>query len=724
MAEVFYAHTPGDGGQTWQLLTDHLRGVAQLAELFGQPLGVGALARIAGALHDVGKYSDGFQEYLSDSYAARGGGRVSPRRRVDHKTPGAVETASCLGLLALPILGHHGGLPSKAQAQEALRGASEVVTAALSRARAEGVLPNERDVADAEDEARRLAGTELDADLALRLIYSCLADADALDTEAHFKPDVASKRGGTPPVSCLVRTLTAAQERLIASAPDTMVNRVRRCVYEECLAAGDRPTGVFSLTVPTGGGKTRSSLAFALRHAHVHGLERVIYAIPYTSIIEQTADVFRSIFDDPSAVLEHHSSLDEPARGDADHEWRVLAMDNWDAPIVVTTTVQLFESLFSNRPGRCRKVHRIARSVVVLDEVQTLPERLLDPILDVLRALAERYSTTVLLCTATQPALQGSPYLKGFPEVSELIGDPVEYFADLERVRYEVEVTPIGWDALAADIKAHDQCLVVVNTKRDALRLLEVLRDPAALHLSTRLCAEHRAKVLDEVRSRLQEGAACRVISTQVVEAGVDLDFPVVFRALGPLDRIVQAAGRCNREGRLEAGLVRIFEPDEGARPAGAYRTATSHAERMLRAGDLDFNDPGTFPNYFACVYRDVELDAERIQPARARLDFPTVAGRFRLIRNDSVPVLVPHDRAAVADVCCQAQAEGHVARSLWRRAQRHSVAIRRRELDEALKEGLAHEVVPDSGLYRWTGGYDPVLGLTGAGPDPADLIW
>jgi CRISPR-associated endonuclease/helicase Cas3 len=718
MTEELYAHTPSDGTGRWHLLDDHLQAVGRIAEDFAAPLGFGSVARVLGQLHDVGKASSEFQRYLRDAHD----GHPHRKGSVNHKTAGAVWVEKELGLLALPILGHHSGLPNAAEAKIIL-GQIERGLESSELARRLAHLPDSATLQAARSELARLTST-LDAELALRITYSCLVDADALDTESHFRPLVSVGRGKAADLDALIKLLTRSHDELMQRAADTKVNRLRRQVYEECLAASEMPPGAFSLTVPTGGGKTLSSLAFALRHARANGLERVIYAIPYTSIIEQTCDVFRSALPAACAVLEHHSAIDELDTKTDEDPWSVLASENWDSPVVVTTTVQFFESLFGNRPGKCRKVHRMARSVIVLDEVQMLPGRYLEPIVDCLRALVEQYDASVVLCTATQPALHESLNLvQGFTSIREITTDTTSGFGMLSRVQYHVDLEPVGWADLASDIRRHEQCLIVVNTKRDAISLLEALEDPNALHLSTRLCPEHRTRVMNVIRDRLKQNAPCRVVSTQVVEAGVDLDFPIVFRAVGPLDRIVQAAGRCNREGKLESGHVHVFNPNEGSQPVGAYQTAVDHALMWLGRDGLDLNDPSTFPEYFRVVYGDMATDAKHIQELRSSLDFPKVADRFRMIDDDTVSVLVPYDIETVERICREVEDARHVDRGVWRRVQRHSVALRRRDFENAAHEGLVFEVASGTGLYRWFGEYDDTRGLTGAGPDPADLI-
>ena len=728
MPALLAAHTPPPGAGNWQPLADHLRAVAEGAEAFGAPLGLRALARTAGWLHDLGKGAPAFQQYLAQCAQAARQGLPHPRRGVEHKTAGALAASSCPAL-AFAILGHHGGLPDLPICRQRVEQAA--ADPSIRQLADDGVRTC-ADIAallmDADSEAARLAGTSLEAELLIRLLYACLVDADALDTEAHFDPAQSAHRTAPVPLTELWATLADAQERLQARAAASAVNAVRRAVYEDCLRAAALPPGVFTLTVPTGGGKTRSSLAFALAHALRHGQQRVIYAVPYTSIIEQTAAVFRGIFPQPQAVLEHHSAMPEPAEdGDAGAGdaalWQRLAAENWDAPLIVTTTVQCFESLFAARPGACRKVHRLARSVLILDEVQTLPPLLLTPIIDALHVLTERYGATVVLCTATQPALTAeSGLLSGFGPVREIVADPARHFQALRRVAYRIETNPWPWERVAAEMRARAQCLVVVNTRKDALILLDALADPTALHLSTLLCPAHRRAVLAEMRRRLRDGEPCRVVSTQVVEAGVDVDFPCVLRAAGPLDRIVQAAGRCNREGKLPHGEVIVFTPAEIRMPSGPYRTAFDRAAILLRDPALDLHDPAIFPAYFRAVFGDVQTDASGIQALREQLNFPGVAAKFRMISEETTPVLAPYEPAVVEALVARVRAKGRLARADWREAQQYSVALRQREFDAYRQQCLLEEVLPDSGLFRWLGAYGN-RGLAGVEWDPTDLI-
>jgi CRISPR-associated endonuclease/helicase Cas3 len=476
----------------------------------------------------------------------------------------------------------------------------------------------------------------------------------------------------------------------------------------------------------------------------------VIVVSPYLTITDQTADVFRTVLGDDRVVLEHHSDAarhDDP-EGPPTPEavWRRLATQNWDAPVIVTTAVQFFESLFGRLTTVCRKLHRIAQSVVVLDEAQTLPPHLLTPILDVLRELVAHYGVSVVLCTATQPAFAHAPGFEGLLGVREIAPDPPRLFRILKRVTYDWPALMERWDwaRAAAVLREEPQALAIVNTKDDALALLDELGDPDALHLSTFLCAAHRRDVLAHVHGRLERGDTCRVISTQVVEAGVDIDFPVVLRAVGPLDRIVQAAGRCNREGKLVTGRVVVFDPEAGRQPQGAYRTGADVTWAMLRAGNVDPDDPATFERYFARLFGSVSLDSEGVQALRAGLNYERVAAKFRLIQDDTVSVFVRYrgikrmsggdvpwvDHQSVVEGLLRdlrvsgARPGGASLRGLLARAQPYLVAMPQRAIGRLEANGLVSPLIGE--LWLWKGGYDEVRGigrLEGSGLEAADLV-
>lgn len=722
------AHSANISGDR-HTLVDHLRAVAQLASGFAAPFAAAQPAYYAGLWHDLGKFHPRFQDYLRRC-------EVDPKARghgPDHKAAGAQLAAHHCPPLALAIQGHHGGLnsPTHCRTWLAERTADPATAAALSLAH--GALPDLLPSAAIPVPPHLEQATAPGAsELWLRLLFSALVDADWLDTERHFQAERAALRNEPAALSNLWERLEADQTRLMADRTGA-VAAARQAVYAACLAAAEQPPGLFRLTVPTGGGKTRSALAFALRHALRHGLQRVIVAVPFITITEQIADVYRGIFGagtpEAPTVLEHHSAAErDGADGEDFHRarvWSRLAAENWDAPIIVTTTVQLFESLFAHTPRATRKLHRLAGAVLILDEVQALPPPVLTPILDVLRELCSHCSTTAVLSTATQPAFQAIEPFAALP-AREIVPEPARHFAALQRVTYEWHTDPpLSWEAVAEWLRETSQALAVVNTKRDALALLDALGDPAVLHLSTLLCGAHRRAVLGTVRARLDAGQPCRLIATQVVEAGVDLDFPLVLRALAPLDGIIQAAGRCNREGRLARGRVIVFQPADGGLPPGYYTTGANGTRTLLGAGPLDLDDPTAAHAYFQWLYARVNTDAHAVQQPRAALDYPEVARRFRMIDDDTLNVVVPYGSAADRDTVAAALANlrrGTPAGRAERRVlQPYLVALRRAQAARYARQGLLVEAV--DGLGEWQGDYHPVRGIVADDLAPDKLV-
>ncbi|MDH7503871.1 MAG: DEAD/DEAH box helicase [Verrucomicrobiota bacterium] len=419
--------------------------------------------------------------------------------------------------------------------------------------------------------------------------------------------------------------------------------------------------------MPTGGGKTLSSMAFAVAHAKAHGLRRVIVVIPYLSIIEQNAAEYRRILG-PNAVLECHSNVAPKPDADEEEKDRLeLVSENWDAPVIVTTSVQFLESLFASAPSRCRKLHRIPRSVVIFDEVQTLPAHLLAPAFSVFRELQRNYGVSFVFCSATQPAFRRTGSLPNDffapHELGEIAPDPPSLFRQLCRVEYHLPAAneTIDWPALAERLAAQPQVLCVVNLTRHARELWEELHrqrpdDPPPIHLSAAMCPEHRLTLIEEIRHRLRHGQPCRVISAQLIEAGVDVDFPVTWRALGPLDSIVQVAGRCNREGRLPKGHMHVFRPADHTLPRGVYQAAADQAAIVLgslgqdpQATERLATDPKLFADYFQSLYQVVNTDYARsgettIQQDREQLRFGQVAAKARVISDEGRPVIVARD--------------------------------------------------------------------------------
>ncbi len=723
---IYYAHTRNSQGVRHRL-DEHLLAVAQLAARFAEKFYHGrvrTLARLAGVFHDIGKVSTDFQNYLKAVEAGFLG------EKTPHSPLGAVFCQSILPTfpfkddLALVVAGHHSGIPEIGMLTGRLATYSSATDQEVTKTVTEMLRTLLVDIANERIQMPRL--NALQREFLIRMLFSALIDADRLDTELHFFPERARLRDQAPTLAELVVRFRKDQEELLRQSAGTpsAVNEVRKDVYRACVDAAKSPQGWYRLTAPTGAGKTRSALAFALEHALINGHERIIFALPYTSIIDQNAEVYRSILG-PDAVLEHHSQV--KTRDEEDEEERVLRMrlaeENWDVPLIVTTTVQLLESLFSNKPSSCRKIHRVAKSVLVFDEAQTLPPELLRPTMQVLKDLVDNYGATVVLSTATQPALRDEflPELEGIT-VTEIVPDYPRHFDILKRVEYSRLSEPISITTLADKVARHDQVMVVMNTRKNALRLVDELGGGDCFHLSTLLCSAHRRMVLEEVKRRLKQGEPVKLVATQVVEAGVDLDFPVVYRAVGPLDRIVQAAGRCNREGRLPGfGEVVIFELEDDKVPRGPYKAGLEQAKLILaeRCSPDDINDPDIFEDYFFRLFSVLgqNLDQYGIQESRSRLNFPRVAQDYRLIREDTVPVVVRYGKSEEA----LRRWKTDPSRDSWRELQAYMVNIYKKEAREHFRDGLLSEIT--DGLYFWEGTYDEVKGLSGVLRDPADLI-
>ncbi|TMU98265.1 CRISPR-associated endonuclease Cas3'' [Streptomyces sp. DASNCL29] len=743
-----YAHSRSAVSGHRHSLEDHLRGSAALARRFGDLFGAGELAGFLALIHDVGKGSCSWQSRLLE-VERRGGGRVG----VPHKHAGTVLAERYTHLeFGAVVFGHHGGLPGmerlrtelgKALADGSEASAVEEAIRAVERVVPE-IHPDPRPVPPSWLRDLPRPERRLGLDLLLRMVFSCVVDADYLDTGAHFEATV--PRGREPvAMAQLLERYEARRSKMLAEREPCRVDALRQSVYEQACAAAAGKPGVYVLHVPTGGAKTMASGGFALRHAAVNGMRRVVVAVPYISITEQNAAIYRDLLDpDPltgeeSVVLEHHSAVDLDAQAvlegmsseqRAAQEVRAhaarLAAENWDAPFVVTTTVRLFESLFSHMPSQMRRLHNLAGSVIVLDEVQALPDRLLEPILSVLRGLVDHFGVTVLLVSATQPSFWELSKWDGL-ERRTVIDDPSGLFDALRRVSYEWRMgEEVTLESIGEEAAGYRQVLTVVGTTKDAAHFHRHLQyaTPAGevLHLSTRMTGAHRREVIARVKRLLVENAPVQVVSTSLIEAGVDLDFPRVYRAWAPAESLQQAAGRCNRDGRLPGlGTVVVFKPADGGLPrSNEYRAAVQASDTFFGPGRAEPDDLAALEQYYPLRYALQQgapgsgLGSE-VESLRRTLDFPEVDRAFQMIEEGrSIPVVVirrEEDRETIEGAVAQLSDPYRVCGpEVLRGLQQHTASLPRHEAETALRSGLAEPVTGD--LLLWRGAYHEQRGL------------
>ena len=700
--EPYYAHSVENQPESqWQILSSHLSQVGKMAAGFAAYFGAQETARYTGQLHDLGKYTEAFDKRLHGGFP------------VDHATSGAKIAVEHFGdkvgrLMAFCIAGHHAGLSNGDGEGDNRRTLTQRLALAFGKD-----IPNldpvwQQEIALPE----KLSAPPLKADahhkwfsyaFFTRMLYSCLVDADFLDTEA-FYASVESKtiqRGGHPDLNALQQLFNAFIKAFRQKAKPNDLNRLRSNILEHAVAQAGEAPGLFTLTVPTGGGKTFTSMAFALEHAKQYGMRRVIYVIPFTSIIEQNAAEFRKAFGDlgESAVLEHHSTFDDSKLKDQTSKDKLRqASENWDMPVVVTTAVQFFESLFADRSSRCRKLHNIAGSVIILDEAQMLPLNLLLPVMQAIKELARNYRCSVVMCTATQPAVQAEHgFYRGFENVREIAPNPPALFEKLKRTRVQ-HIGIQSDEQLLAKLAEHPQMLIIVNNRRHARSLYDSVKQlDGVFHLSTLMCAKHRSQMLETIRGRLKNGESCRVIATSLIEAGVDVDFPLVMRAEAGLDSVAQAAGRCNREGKRlpEESLVWIFQPESQWKAPAELGLLSGVMRSVVRQHAGDLLSVEAIGSYFREVYqlKGAELDQRKIlamhHNAGSSLNFPfqTIAAKFRMIETHMQPLIIPFDDEAerLIDSLRHADQIG----GLLRKLQPYTVQIPEKALAALYKERL-----------------------------------
>ena len=663
---MYYAHSKkGVDNSEWQRLIDHLNNTANLAFELGRDAGISELAQVAGRLHDIGKYSQAFQRRLDGS-----------KHRVDHATAGAREIIQIFktepqkafaNILAYCIAGHHGGLPDYGSVTDVGGEGTLLARLDLDKTKLHDYLAykTEIDTSTLNFQPRLIKPIKdhrnFSVSFLTRMVFSTLVDADWLETETYMNGG-RKPRGEYESIETLCERFNKSLKKF--DNPQNAINQKRTETLKACTGKSAAPQGLFTLTIPTGGGKTLTSMAFALNHAVAHGLKRIIYVIPFTSIIEQNAAVFKDCLGEIN-VLEHHSNFDweqvkrrtsiempDDETNKASDKLK-LAAENWDIPIVVTTNVQFFESLFANQKSRSRKLHNIAKSVIIFDEAQMLPREYMQPCMCAVQELVQNYGASAVFCTATQPLLK--QFMPDMPEFTELAPDPQAMFDFYKRVQVKNE-GKLPDAELLERMNAHSQALCIVNTRKHAKGLFDGLAEEGRFHLSTLMCPAHRKETLVTIRKRLKKGETCRVFSTQIMEAGIDVDFPVGYRALAGLDSIIQAAGRVNREGKMSSGDMFVFEPEsEFIKRTPTYIKQTADVGRSILR---DFgNDPTTMQAISAYFKMLITLqdkrafDAKEILPCLEGMDgfdFKTAAEKFKLIDNNTVEVIIPYNGEAM----------------------------------------------------------------------------
>lgn len=728
--KLFFAHTKEGKDETeWQLLKDHLKATGDLAYELGSDAGISELARVGGLLHDLGKYSLAFQARLRGS-----------KKRVDHATAGAKEIMTLFPtqphnafaeLLSFCIAGHHTGLPDYGSKADMENDGTLLARREKKKLEDYSAYKSEFDESLLQFQPPRIKVDRENPGFSIsfltRMAFSTLVDADWLETERHMQ-DIVKPRSQYATIESLAQQFNLFLQRF--GNPQNEINRKRTETLKACIEKAEQRPGFFTLTVPTGGGKTYASMAFALNHAVKHGLKRVIYVIPFTSIIEQNAAVFREALEPlgQENILEHHSNFDWDGKQKATdnetnkvYEKLKLAAENWDIPIIVTTNVQFFESLFASKKKSARKLHNIAKSVIIFDEVQVLPRQYLKPCLLAVQELVQTYGVSAVFCTATQPSLQR--FFSEETQFTELAPTPQKLFDFYRRVQVKNLGSQTDVD-IVKRLNSHQQVLCIVNTRKHAKGTFDQLDEVGGFHLSTLMCPEHRKKVLAEIKSRLNAGETCRVVSTQVMEAGIDVDFPVGYRAMAGLDSIIQAAGRVNREGKQPSGDMFVFDPKTEfiKRTPIFIKQTASVAENTLREFGEDPTTIEAIEAYYNLLYKlqdEKNFDTKNIlgylDKGGNRLDFEfaTAAENFKLIDENTVSIIIPFDKDAIRLINILKYIE--YPASTVRKLQTYTVNIYEREFLSLQSKGVIQTIGEQYNVLdeNWMGTYyHPQTGL------------
>ena len=707
----FLAHISEDGRR--QLLLDHLKGTADLASEFASPFGQSEYAHYIGLHHDIGKYSKEFQR------------RLMGGPKVDHSTAGAyIAFQNHMSEGAFSIAGHHSGLPDVGSRTDA---EGSTLWARMNKAK-ENRIPDFSDWSseiddDFQKQNRKMS--KYSAFFRTHMLYSCLVDADYLDTERFMLGDV--KRGVKTSLTDLERKLN----QYIAPwlKPSGELNTKRCAILNQAIQKGKKSSqGLYSLTVPTGGGKTVTSLAFAINHALCNHLDRIIYVIPYTSIIEQTAEVFRKILGNEN-VLEHHSGVEYGE--DEDSLFYMRSTENWDMPVIVTTAVQFFESIYKNTSSNSRRLHNVANSVIIFDEAQMMPVKYLRPTLMAIESLVKHFQCSVVMCSATQPNFSRFVQVEEnkinkenflalpFTEIMEEDKLPDMYKA-FQRVNFKDEGT-LSYDDIAQKMSAFEQVLCIAATKDEAKKVYEALGDNEVIYLSTNLCPVHRRKVIEDIRERLKKGKSCKVVSTSVISVGVDIDFPVVFLERVGLDSLIQGAGRCNREGKRKAkdSIVHIFDTDSWLKSKFMELEKSITSLFAKEYPEVDWGDPQAIEYYFNNLYTSKNLDIDILESNKKyniieltkKCSFSKIDEVYRIIEDNDCQVFIPFtEEGRDVEVLLRS---GKYTRELMRRANQYIVSVRKYDYLKLREKGALDCLDGDFAILNDQRQYDKVTGLT-----------
>jgi CRISPR-associated endonuclease/helicase Cas3 len=699
-------------------LSKHLRETAILAKTFTSNDQYKRIFYITGLLHDLGKYQREFQDYLEN------GGR---RGSVPHASWGA-GYARLLGILeaSISIDGHHKGLPDnsawKSDTEPYNRGEIQYFDEIKQ------IFIREMDFDETQIEKINLK--EFQRELFIRYLFSALTDSDWLSTEKHFDMDKSEMRPVMDlPIDEMIINL---QTEILKKSTEGEINRLRNKALNEVISNALLPIGFFSLALPTGMGKTLASLSWALHHARMNELKRIIIVLPFINIIDQTAQTLKDIFGE-ELVLEHHSSYNESVDEDESlslqHKKKQLASENWNYPVIVTTTVQFFESLFSNKISRCRKVHNIAEAVVIFDEVQTLPKEIILPTLQMLKDVQAVMKSSFLFCTATQPAFEKRQCFDGIEGIIPLIGNSEEIYMKTKRVEYSLinDLNPVDNNILLkCVVRENKSSLIIFNTKKSALEFYicagTIDTWEKRYYMSTSMCPSHRKEVIKNIRADLRDKKKILVVSTQLIEAGVDFDFPVVFRAIAPLESIIQSAGRCNREGRLgeSGGKVYIFKLEDGGMPDKTYSACAGYAEEFIRSGIERLHDHDIYKEYYSdIIHLFADPDKFKINDSRKQFNFKTVNDSYRLIDDPTQGLYIYHYNEESRNLFHSIEYKEFLSRADYRKMQAYTVQVYKHFI---IKNGEMCKMMPQ-GFMVWYGNYDKDTGLSTVPIDSDKMI-